>query len=322
MAVQMEESHKRTDVILRGSYPALGEPLDRVGRTSSIPTSWMHRWWPSSRLRIDPLQDLIIEGRYRPTTVANFKLIPSMRARLLANRNSVPLTFTNDLRLTVVIPIRNREAHLRELVPKLRETLTAQRLNFRILAVEQDEHGLFNKGKLLNVGMQYAAAETDYYCLHDVDMIPLEANYLAPSQPFRLVNELETTWRGSSVFDPHYFAGAISVRKHQVFAANGFSNEYWGWGKEDDDFHFRLLLAGFVCYFDMRGRYHDLPNPAEQRVQKKQLRKPSFLRENRARKSLLLRGLSDPAGDGLSTLSYLKVHEETNDLYSRLRVRL
>ena len=53
----------------------------------------------------------------------------------------------------------------------------------------------------------------------------------------------------------------MSIRKDQAFAANGFSNHYWGWGKEDDDFFFRLLLAGYLCYFDAEGMFRDLPNP-------------------------------------------------------------
>jgi hypothetical protein len=284
--------------------------------------TWVDRWRPSRKVGVDPLNRHVVDGRYRPTTVTNFKLIPSMAARILATRRILPLTFADDQRLTVVIPLRNREAHLRELVPKLRETLTAQRLQFRILVVEQDEGRLFNKGKLQNVGMQYAATETDYYCLHDVDMIPLEANYLAPSQPLRLVNELETTWRGSSVFAPHYFAGAITIRKDQVFAANGFSNEYWGWGKEDDDFHFRVLRAGFVCYFDTCGRYHDLPNPEDQRVRKRLLRRPVYLQKNRARKSLLLRGLMNPASDGLSTLEYRLINKTDDGVVTRIKVKI
>ena len=270
----------------------------------------------------DPLGDCIIEGRYRPTTVANFKLIPAMAARMLAARKPAPLTFSHERRLTVVIPMRDREEHLRQLVPQLHSTLQAQLSSFQVLVVEQEQGRLFNRGKLLNVGMHYAASRSDYYCLHDVDMLPLESNYAAPSQTLRLVNVLETTWRGSSVFAPHYFAGVVTISKEQVFAANGFSNEYWGWGKEDDDLHFRLLLAGHVCFFDERGRYHDLPNPAHQRVAKIWSRPPAFLRKNRARKSLLLRGLLDPATDGLSTLSFQVLRREANESYEKIVVRI
>ena len=113
--------------------------------------------------------------------------------------------------------------------------------------------------------MNYAADGTDYYCLHDVDAVPVVANYACPSQPLRLVNRILGE-DGESQRTDYYFSGAICLRKEQAFAANGYSNEYWGWGKEDDDFFFRLLLAGFLCYFDLQGAFHDLPNPSHQQV--------------------------------------------------------
>jgi hypothetical protein len=181
--------------------------------------------------------------------------------------------------------------------------LSTQGLVYRILA-EQESGRAFNRGKLINVGFAHAAETTDYYCIHDVDAIPVEANYLCPSQPLRLVNRLLSTGRSANECPTHYFSGAVSVPKEQVHAVNGFSNEYWGWGKEDDEFLFRLQLAGFLCYFDSRGAYHDLPNPAAQQVQRPALRRPPHVRSNRARRSRLMRGLVNPAEDGLSTLSY------------------
>ena len=97
----------------------------------------------------------------------------------------------------------------------------------------------------------------------------------------------------------HYFSGAVSIRKDQAFAANGFSNDYWGWGKEDDDFFFRLLLAGYLCYFDAEGTFRDLPNP-----NRRARRCAPYVKQNRQRRSLLLRGLAVPAEDGLSTVQY------------------
>ena len=45
---------------------------------------WLNRWTPSRRLRRDPLQDLLVDGRYAPVSIANWKLIPSVARRLLA----------------------------------------------------------------------------------------------------------------------------------------------------------------------------------------------------------------------------------------------
>ncbi len=282
---------------------------------------WLNRWWPSTRLRQDPLSGLLIDGRYAPVSIANWKLTPERKRQLLLKRTSRPLTFTQDQRLTIVIPYRDRQAHLQQLIPLLTAVLDKQQLRSRILVVEQAGHELFNRGKLINVGMKHAAADTDYYCIHDVDAVPIEANYLCPSQPLRLVSQLRTA-EGESQRTDYYFSGAVSVRREQAFAANGFSNEYRGWGKEDDDFFFRLLLADYLCFYDTQGVFADLPNPAHQQVQRKSTSTPQHVRINRQRRSLLLRGLLDPQQDGLGTLEYELLGSEQADGYEKISVRL
>jgi N-terminal region of glycosyl transferase group 7/N-terminal domain of galactosyltransferase len=281
---------------------------------------WLRRYWPSTRLRRDPLRDLRVDARYAPVSIANWKLTPAMRDRILALRVPRPLDFSADRRLTLVIPFRDRDAHLRQLLPPLTSTLREQRLSFRVLVVEQEPGGLFNRGKLINIGMQHAAEVSDYYCLHDVDAVPVVANYACPSQPLRLVSKILGD-EGEAHRTDYYFSGAISIRKEQAFAANGYSNEYWGWGKEDDDFFFRLLLAGYLCFYDTLGTYHDLPNPKHQQVVRKSPATPPHVRINRERRSQLLRGLLDPAQDGLSTLRYEVLSDQDFGDHQRIKVR-
>lgn len=280
----------------------------------------LNRWWPSARLQRDPLDGLRVDDRYVPVSIANWKLTPAMRRIVLARRVVQELTFVSNRRLTVVIPYRDRESHLRQLMPVLNATLTQQGIDHHVLVVEQDAPGLFNRGRLINVGMHYAAARSDYYCIHDVDAVPVVANYLCPSQPLRLVSRTLTP-SGESRRTDYYFSGAVGLRKEHAFAANGFSNDYWGWGKEDDDFFFRLLLAGLVCFFDTQGTFHDLPNPAHQQVERKKPTTPPHVRHNRQRRSALLRGLVDPADDGLSTVRYEVIERVAGDGYEKIRVR-
>ena len=280
----------------------------------------LQRWWPSTRLRHDPLADLCVEGRYAAVSIANWKLVPRMARRVLERRVAQPLTFTSDRRLTIVIPFRDRDDHLRQLMPSLVEVLRRQQVRYHVLVVEQEAPGLFNRGRLINIGIQESAARSDYYCIHDVDAVPIVANYQCPSQPLRLVTTIADA--GAELQRPsHYFSGAISIGKDQVFAANGYSNEYWGWGKEDDDFFFRLLLAGFVCFFDTQGQFLDLPNPRQQQVATGRFTTPRHVRVNRARRSRLVRGLLDPFDDGLSTLTYEVTDRQDAGSHERIRVR-
>jgi hypothetical protein len=286
-----------------------------------IAQRWVNRWWPSARLRHDPLSGLLVDGRYAPVSIANWKLTPARKRLLLQKRIPRPLTFKHDQRLTVVIPYRDRQAHLQQSIPLLTAMLARHGIRSRILIVEQAGSELFNRGKLINVGIRHAVDATDYYCVHDVDAVPIEANYHCPSQPLRLVNKLRTA-TGDSERTDYYFSGAVSVSREQVFAANGFSNEYRGWGKEDDDFFFRLLLADCLCYYDIQGIFEDLPNPVHQQVVRKSAATPRHVRINRQRRSLLLRGVIDPQQDGLNSLEYRLLGSEQGDGYEKISVRL
>lgn len=281
---------------------------------------WLESWWPSARLRRDPLSEWRVEDRYAAVSIANWKLTPRMTRLLLERRTAQPLSFSADKRLAVVIPFRDREEHLRELMPRLTAALREQRIAHKVIVVEQEPRGLFNRGRLLNIGMHYAAAEADYYCLHDVDAVPIVADYRCPSQPLRLVNTIRGA-NGDAQRTSYYFSGAVSIRKEQVFAANGYSNEYWGWGKEDDDFFFRLLLARFLCFYDTRGTFLDLPNPKSQEVARERSSMPAHVRRNRLRRSRLQRGLLSPLEDGLSTLRYELIERLDEGSYEKIRVR-
>jgi hypothetical protein len=288
--------------------------------TLSAAKRWLYSWWPSRRLGVDPQQHLTIDGRYVPVSIANWKLIPPVARDLLARRTAKPLSFEQGKRLTIVIPFRDREAHLMQLLPTLTAMLREQQVVQTVLVVEQTNPGPFNRGRLLNIGAHYSAEQSDFYCLHDVDAVPIRANYECPSQPLRLMNRIVRDDAVSSRAG-HYFSGAISIRKEQMIAANGFSNEYWGWGKEDDDFFFRLLMAGHVCYFDLEGTFRDLPNPASQQIRRDDQKRRDGLKANRDRRSRLLRKLEDPTQDGLSTLAYQTVKVVEHPQYTRLLVR-
>jgi N-terminal region of glycosyl transferase group 7/N-terminal domain of galactosyltransferase len=282
---------------------------------------WIQRWYPSSILKQDPLLNVAVDGRYVPIPIAGWKFTPKMAAALLQMRQPKPLSFTPGARLTVIVPIRDREAHLAILVPRLTATLNEQGIKHRIVVVEQEPGKLWNKGGMINVGLQHAADSCDYYCLHDVDAIPVEANYLCPSQPLRLVTRLIGSKNGLAR-PPRYFGGVITLIREQAYAANGFSNQYWGWGKEDDDFLFRLLFAGCVCYSDTQGVFEDLHNPAHQQVNLTRAIKPKSLRKNRRRRGLLVRGLIDPQDDGVSTLTGKVIQCTATSAYERLLVRV
>ena len=282
---------------------------------------WLAQLRPSSTVKHDPIAGVLVDGRYTPIPLIGWKLLPAVHRHLLAGRSAPRLTMAADKKLGVIVPVRDREDQITQLLPRLRSRLDAQGLQYRILVSEQSQGALFNKGAIINAGFRAVANSCDYVCIHDVDAIPVEADYRCPSEPLRLVTNLVGSRHGPKR-EPRYFGGAISVRCEQFIAANGYSNEYWGWGKEDDDFLFRLLFSGRICFSDEQGTFEDLPNPADQQVRFTRLKKPATLRANRKRRSELMRGLKDFRQEGLNSLRYPCSEPKPMDGYERILVTI
>ena len=79
--------------------------------------------------------------------------------------------------------------------------------------------------------------------LHDVDLLPLNPNLLkfyAQTQTSKIVHISPPEFHPKYNFQS-FIGGIINLSVKSFENLNGFSNNYWGWGKEDDDFHLRIF---------------------------------------------------------------------------------
>jgi len=147
-------------------------------------------------------------------------------------------------KLAIIVPYRDRRNHLNIFVPYLLSYFekTQKDISLSLYVIEQKDDKPFNRGKLLNVGFDIANKDKDYgyVCFHDVDYLPLTADYGKPDMPTRLI------WKGlTKNEDPVLFFGAVVLfPSKQFIQVNGFSNNYQGWGFEDTDLHFRITACG------------------------------------------------------------------------------
>ena len=208
-------------------------------------------------------------------------------------------------RLSVIIPFRDRYDHLSTLLPMLEEHL--RDIPHRITVVEQGDDRPFNKGKLLNAGAVLSPA-CDYFCFHDVDMVPAwrpEARraYGYTRSIVHLAGRCEQ--RGFGKPAPNCLSGVVLFDRATFFAVNGFSNQYWGWGHEDNDLYARAVFSGkritFRPYF-----YWSLPHDAAYRCNH-----PDW-EANCERYEQMARGDCDYLREGLSSLSYTLVSREAH----------
>lgn len=140
------------------------------------------------------------------------------------------------MKLTICVPYRNRESHLKTFLNEIDKHTDAQ-----IVIVEQADNKPFNRGALCNIGFNFT--DTKYFCIHDVDMIPEHVDYSCLYEVYHLATMVKQ-FKYSMPY-PQYFGGVTMFRRDVFQKINGFNNNYFGWGAEDDDLRNRVLHYGF-----------------------------------------------------------------------------
>jgi hypothetical protein len=150
-------------------------------------------------------------------------------------------------KLGICIPYRDRKNHLEQLIPRLSEHLDKQGIDYKFYVGHQVDDELFNRGLMKNIAAHHAFEDgCDYVAWHDVDMLPHEeSDYSYPEDtPIHIATKLSKYQYGLG-YD-QYFGGVVLFNKEQVDRTNGYSNEYWDWGQEDDDLFWRCYFEGYT----------------------------------------------------------------------------
>ena len=163
----------------------------------------------------------------------------------------------------IIVPYRDDKKHLRKkhldefikVIPKLFSKLDNE---FKILIVEQNnKDNRFNRGCLLNIGFDICKDNFEYFIFHDVDLIPnneLIPYYgIYPSKPIHLAN----VWKKYGV-GGKYFGGVNSFNRKDFMKVNGYPNNYWGWGGEDDELYDRVSDSNLKVFIPNKGKYSEM----------------------------------------------------------------
>ncbi len=220
-------------------------------------------------------------------------------------------------KLAIIVPYRDRAEHLKKFLPAMEESELLEGIDYEILIVEQEVGKPFNRGKLLNIGA-IQSHTASYYCFHDVDMLPITSDYSYVPVPTHLAAEAEQF--GFKLPYQGYFGGVTLFDKHSFIKVNGYSNDYWGWGAEDDDVMFRCLVND-IRPSRKNGKYRSLDHKRVilQNLYEENLKKYFEFKNAPNREKII----KDIKSDGLTTLEY-EVLEEINleDRVKIIRVRI
>ncbi|CAB9516367.1 4-N-acetylgalactosaminyltransferase bre-4 [Seminavis robusta] len=223
----------------------------------------------------------------------------------------------NKTSVAIIVPYRDlhssqqRAAHLKQFVPHMLKFLSGLEsqgriVDYHIYIVEQSDDGRkFNRGKLLNIGFQAASHAKDkahdVFIFHDVDLLPDQDLGRWYSQyPTRPIHIARVWDRYSN--NPKYFGGVVSFSSLDFQRINGFPNNFWGWGGEDDEMQRRLVKVGVQFDAPDAGALQDLEGMSLEE-------KLNFLRQNRAWKNAVKWEAADEhdktwTTNGLSDLQY------------------
>jgi hypothetical protein len=202
--------------------------------------------------------------------------------------------------------------------------------NFHIYIIEQSDDGnLFNIGKLKNIGFDIAnknkSVKFDNFIFSDIDTIPdydLISYYI---DKFKYPVSLAV--RGTRYMNDtqkKIFLGALLLfNKKQFFKVNGYPNNFYGWGGEDEALKCRLLSSGIgKFYYPKKGSIIDMEETEDMKtinnVQEK--KKMVFMENTKFEK--LYEDLESWKKNGLSNLNYKILDVDEKDNITQIKVDL
>eukprot|EP00099_Drosophila_melanogaster_P019623 NP_610946.1 beta4GalNAcTA [Drosophila melanogaster] len=196
--------------------------------------------------------------------------------------------------VAIVVPFRDRYAHLLLFLRNIHPFLMKQRIAYRIFIVEQTNGKPFNRAAMMNIGYLEALKlyQWDCFIFHDVDLLPLDDRnlYNCPRQPRHMSVAIDTL--NFRLPYRSIFGGVSAMTREHFQAVNGFSNSFFGWGGEDDDMSNRLKHANlFISRYPVNiARYKMLKHQKE--------------KANPKRYENLQNGMSKIEQDGINSIKY------------------
>lgn len=151
-------------------------------------------------------------------------------------------------RLAVVVPFRNRFEELLQFAPFIHAFLNRQHIRHEIWVINQEDSHRFNRAALINVGFLLSRNECDYMVMHDIDLLPLNDRLLYSYNEAGPVHITAPNLHPLYHYDA-YIGGILIMTRRQFEKVNGLSNQFWGWGREDDELYMRLKDAGLKVQY-------------------------------------------------------------------------
>lgn len=170
----------------------------------------------------------------------------------------------------VIVCYRNRTQQLDAFIRYMHSYLPKQNIHYRIFIAEQNDSAPFNRALMLNYGSMIAM-KYNFSCLilHDVDLLPLNSGniYACTQQPRHMSCSIDIMRFNLPYYE--IVGGVLAIQSEQYKLINGMSNQYYGWGGEDDDLYRRMIakklhpirFSPWISKYTMLFHKHETPSP-------------------------------------------------------------
>jgi len=206
--------------------------------------------------------------------------------------------------IALIVPTRDRGDQWRIFKGHMCSFWGSGEVPMHIWRIEQTPERSFNRAWLFNVGLKLFK-EGPYVPLscivvHDVDLLPEPGvNYTSCPLPTLVSSEAEH-FNWGAPYD-HYAGGVFMASPEHWGEVNGMSNQFWGWGGEDDELYERFKRKGLLI------DGNTLRRPAKgfgrfSKIKEGHNVRPKVAEEYNQNVAILTqaqRNMVDPANDGL-----------------------
>lgn len=122
---------------------------------------------------------------------------------------------------------------------------------------QSNDNNKFNRGQLLNLGAKIATNyDFDNFIFHDIDLLPdqelLKYYYYITKYPIHIAS----IWNKYTHFT--FFGGITIINKDLFTKSNGYPNNFWGWGGEDDVLYNRISKYNNNIYIPNTGSIYEM----------------------------------------------------------------
>ena len=196
--------------------------------------------------------------------------------------------------------------------------------SFHIYIIEQSQDGeLFNIGKLKNIGFEIAKNEYSYdnYIFSDVDIIPdydlIEYYCKKLKYPISLGLRGTRYMNNKQVNKKIFMGSLLGFTKKQFEKINGYPNNFWGWGGEDEAIKARLVNSGTTTfYYPKKGSIIDLEETKDMKTINNVNDKTKIVKKEEIKYEKLHEDLTSWKENGLNNLEYtiLSTNKSTNKI--------